>query len=206
MKLSAAQTTALRTATGDGHVTARANTAASLERLGLARMVERPNGHLYPSNYRPVLTDEGRARRDSLLAADAIERAAQQDAAELDATAAEVTEEGRQEGARLPTQGPAAPPVAVRVDWTARDGESLTGIMSFSLTAAEDAALTAAGREPQFLLTGGTRRKTVRAFNAYSTTHFHETAPLDEVVRRAAAWLGLEGRTLVTEVVHEYRA
>lgn len=104
-----------------------------------------------------------------------------------------------------PQEAPAAPrtPVTALVDWTSREGTTLRGIMTFAGIGAGD---TADGREPQFLITGGTRRKTMDASNDYdSNDQFRDSGPLEDVAARAAAWLGLTGRPLDIKVDHEWR-
>lgn len=104
-------------------------------------------------------------------------------------------------------EGAPVKPVTVHVDWTHREGQRLTGIVVFSLTKAQDDALTAQGREPQFQLTGGTRRKSVDLHNDYGAGHGFtaERITLDEGLRQAAAWLGITA-PLDVRVDHEYAA
>lgn len=84
-------------------------------------------------------------------------------------------------------------PVVVHVDWTHREGTRITGIMLFGdLGPAEEQRLQDAGKEPQFLITGGTRRRTVDAFNDYGTEQFTaDRADVASVAAQAAAWLGI---------------
>jgi hypothetical protein len=84
-----------------------------------------------------------------------------------------------------------AAPVTVHADWTYREDDRVTGIMLFSLSPAQDQALTAQGREPQFLLTASAATDEVTAYNDYSDDRFEAHGTIDTVTTAAAQWLGL---------------
>lgn len=96
-------------------------------------------------------------------------------------------------------------PITVHIDWTHREGERITGLMLFSLRTTDNFMVESQGRKPQFLLTGGTRRKTMTVLNDYNgVDQFHTKAPPEEAARQAADWLGLNDRPLNVEIHKEY--
>ncbi|WP_329289509.1 hypothetical protein [Streptomyces pseudovenezuelae] len=90
----------------------------------------------------------------------------------------------------------------VHIDWTHRDGNRITGLMLFVVDDSE----VQLQREPQFLLTGGVRRKTLDVNNDYDPQDgFQVTGTVEDVVKQAGDWLGLDDREFDIEVQHEWR-
>lgn len=90
-------------------------------------------------------------------------------------------------------------PVTVEIRWTHREGQRLTGLLEFP-------GVENTGREPQFLITGGMRRKTLDGFNDYDPADgFTAKGTPEHVARLAADWLGLTGRELKIVTDHEWR-
>ncbi|PPS89600.1 hypothetical protein [Streptomyces sp. MH60] len=95
-------------------------------------------------------------------------------------------------------------PVRVEIVWTRRDGTRLTGLMNV-ITPADRAPSN--DREPQWHITGGTRRATLDAVNDYDPADSHTVlrATPDQAARAAAAWLGHTDRPVHVTTVHEWR-
>lgn len=110
------------------------------------------------------------------------------------------------------TADPAAPtapdtgaPVCVEIIWTHREGTHLSGLLTLaSLAPADQAHLEATDREDQWLIDGGTRRRTIDGMNDYTreTHHFARLTPA-QAARAAADWLGFTGRPLAVRVIDE---
>ncbi|MFE4863241.1 hypothetical protein, partial [Streptomyces sp. NPDC056670] len=107
------------------------------------------------------------------------------------------------------THPAAAPAITAEFVWTQRDGARNTGLLNFTAdTPAGRAVLatTTNDREPQFHITGGTRRTTIDTFNDYDSTDTFtadKSTPQDTAAR-AAAWLGYTA-TVNVKIIDEYR-
>lgn len=97
-----------------------------------------------------------------------------------------------------------AAPVRVEIVWTRREGTRLTGLMNV-IPPADRAP--AHDREPQWHITGGTRRATLDAVNDYNPADGHTVTRSTEAMaaRLAANWLGYTTRPVNVVTVHEWR-
>jgi hypothetical protein len=110
-------------------------------------------------------------------------------------------------GHHTPLVIPGPEPVVVEIRWTRLEGTRLTGLLTLtSMSRVARAILDATDREDQWLITGGTRRRTLDGMNDYTDDvhHFDRLTPA-QAARAAADWLGLTDHTVRPVIVHEYR-